>query len=109
MSEWLKEHAWKSDLFTRADAHQNPSTHVRSISSRYNKVLRDAPVSDDVHGGFLGACDTVLTQSGERLRHLHGRTWRRAACARFRHVVPLAAVQPAASRSASRTAPALRS
>ena len=48
MSEWLKEHAWKSDRFTRADAHQIPPTHVRSISSRYNEVLRDAPVSDDV-------------------------------------------------------------
>jgi len=23
MSEWSIEHAWKSDLFTRADAHQN--------------------------------------------------------------------------------------
>jgi hypothetical protein len=62
MSEWSIEHAWKSDLFTRADAQQNPPTHVRSISSRYNEVLRDAPVSDDVHRGFRGVCDTVLTQ-----------------------------------------------
>src|SRR5262245_25575960 len=62
MSEWFKEHAWKSDLFTRADAPQDPPTHVRSISSRYNEVLRDEPVSDDVHRGLRGVCDTVLTQ-----------------------------------------------
>src|SRR5215510_14750168 len=67
MSEWLKEHAWKADLFTRANAQQNPPTHVRSISSRYNEVLRDAPVSDDVHRGFRGVCDTVLTQSAWRV------------------------------------------
>ena len=48
MSEWLKEHAWKSDRFTRTDAPHNPPTHVRSISSRYNELLRHAPVSDDV-------------------------------------------------------------
>jgi len=54
MSEWLKEHAWKSDLFTRTDAHHYASTHLRSISSRYNEVFRDTPVSDDVHPGFGG-------------------------------------------------------
>jgi len=62
MSEWLKEHAWKSDRFTLTDPQQNPPTHGRSISSRYNEVLRDAAVSDDVHRGVRGVCDTVLTQ-----------------------------------------------
>src|SRR5262245_6278549 len=62
MAEWSIAHAWKADLFTRTDARQSPPTHVRSISSRYNQVLRDAPVSDDVHRGFRGVCDTVLTQ-----------------------------------------------
>src|SRR6516165_31144 len=41
MSEWSIEHAWKSDRFTRADAHQNPPTHVRSTTSRNNERLRD--------------------------------------------------------------------
>src|SRR6516165_5411447 len=68
MSEWFKEHAWKSDRFTRADAHRIPPTHVRSISSRYNEVPRDAPVSEDVHRGFRGVCDTVLTQKLNALR-----------------------------------------
>src|SRR5262245_8275685 len=67
MSEWSIEHAWKSDRFTRADAHQILPTHVGSISSRYNEVLRDAPVNHDVHGGFRGVCDTVLTQSRSQL------------------------------------------
>src|SRR5262249_40949104 len=67
MSEWFKEHAWKSDRFTRADAHQILPTHVGSISSRYNELLRDAPVNDDVHRGFRGVCDTVLTQSRSQL------------------------------------------
>src|SRR5262247_3192578 len=62
MAEWSIAHAWKSDRFTRADAHQILPTHVRSISSRCNEVLRDAPVSEDVHRGFRGVCDTVLTQ-----------------------------------------------
>src|SRR5262245_65223651 len=65
MSEWSTEHAWKSDLFTRAGASQNLPTHVRSSSSRYNEVLRDAPVSDDVHRAL---CDTVLTQRRKALR-----------------------------------------
>jgi hypothetical protein len=45
------------------DARQRASTHFRSITSRYNEVLRDAPVSDDVHPGFRGISDIVLTQS----------------------------------------------
>ena len=68
MSEWLKEHAWKLTPAARVDAHQNPPTHHRSISCRYNEVLRDAPVSDDVHPGFRGVCDTVLTQKLNALR-----------------------------------------
>ena len=32
MSEWSIEHAWKSDLFTRADAHQIPPTQFRSTT-----------------------------------------------------------------------------
>src|SRR5262245_10504393 len=79
MSEWSIEHAWKSDLFTRADAQQIPPTHVRSISSRYNEVLRDAPVSDDVRGGDREApihrnainglppfCETLRDTSGRQ-------------------------------------------
>ena len=79
MSEWSIEHAWKSDLFTPTDAQQNPPTHVRSISSRYNEVLRDAPVKDDIHRGFRGVCDTVLTQ-------FH-RTLKQAITDRYRQVL----------------------
>src|SRR4051812_31427720 len=68
MSEWSIEHAWKLTPAARVDAHQNPPTHHRSISSRYNEVLRDTPVSDDVHPGFRGVCDTVLTQKLNALR-----------------------------------------
>src|SRR6185295_7582290 len=67
MSEWLKEHAWKSDLFTRADAHQIPPTHVRSTTSPYNDVRRRVPVNHGVDPGFRGVCDTVLTQSKRRV------------------------------------------
>jgi hypothetical protein len=63
----VKEHAWKLTPAARADAHQIPPAHVGSISSRYNEVLRDAPVSDVVHRGFRGVCDTVLTQNDSRL------------------------------------------
>src|SRR5262245_51563210 len=71
MSEWSIEHAWKSDPFTRADAQQTPPTPVRSISSRYNELLCDTPVSDDVHRGFRGVCDTVWTQSIVRFARTH--------------------------------------
>src|SRR2546425_4544187 len=62
MSEWLKEHAWKSDSLTHNDAQQHPPTQFPSTTSRNNDVLHDAPVSDDVHRGFRGVCDAVLTQ-----------------------------------------------
>src|SRR5215510_263736 len=64
MSEWFKEHAWKSDRFTRADAHQIPPTHFRSTTSRNNDLLRRVPVNHRVDRGFEGVCDTVLTQNG---------------------------------------------
>jgi hypothetical protein len=67
MSEWLKEHAWKSDLFTRADAHQIPPTHFRSTTSPYNDVRRRVPVNHGVDPGFRGVCDTVLTQFADSL------------------------------------------
>jgi hypothetical protein len=63
MSEWSIEHAWKLTPAARADAYEIPPTHVRSSSSRYNEVLHDAAVSDVVHRGFRGVCDTVLTQN----------------------------------------------
>src|SRR5262249_37590717 len=67
MSEWFKEHAWKAVLLTLTDAQQHASTHVRSSRSRNNEVLRDVPVSGDVHRGFRGVCDTVLTQQLNQL------------------------------------------
>src|SRR5262245_33544853 len=71
MSEWLKEHAWKSDRFTRADAHQNPPTHSRSTTSRNIDTRHHVLVNHRVKRGFEGVCDTVLTQSGFALRRTH--------------------------------------
>jgi hypothetical protein len=68
MSEWLKEHAWKLNPLTRADAHQIPPTHFRSTSSRNNDRLQHVPVNDGVDPGFRGVCDTVLTQNRLSLR-----------------------------------------
>src|SRR5262245_13183565 len=64
MSEWLKEHAWKLDRFTRADAYQIPPAHLRSTSSRNNDMQRRVPVNRGLCPGFRGVCDTVLTQLG---------------------------------------------
>src|SRR5262249_29135276 len=63
MSEWFKEHAWKSDLFTRADAHQIPPTHSRSTTSRNINTRRGVPVNHRVDRGFGGVCDTFLTKN----------------------------------------------
>ena len=71
MSEWLKEHAWKADLFTRADAHRIPPTHSRSTTSRNINTRRGVPVNDGVTPGFRGACDTVLTQNRFPFRRRH--------------------------------------
>src|SRR6187401_1831482 len=67
MSEWLKEHAWKLSPFTRADAHRNPPTNVRSTTSRNNDLLQRVTVNDGVAPGFRGICDTVLTQDSNAL------------------------------------------
>src|SRR6185312_1252281 len=64
MSEWLKEHAWKSTPPARADAHQIPPRHFRSTTSRNNDLLQRVLVNDGVAPGFRGVCDTVLTQNG---------------------------------------------
>src|SRR5215510_634980 len=71
MSEWLKEHAWKSDLFTRADAHQILRTHPPSTTSLNIDTRRSVPVNHRVDRGVEGVCDTVLTQSGFALRRTH--------------------------------------
>jgi hypothetical protein len=62
MSEWLKEHAWKSTLFARADAHQILPTHFPINNFRYNDLLLHVLVTDALHQSFRGVCDTVLTQ-----------------------------------------------
>src|SRR5262245_24971466 len=66
-------HAWKSDLFTRADAQQNPQTQFRSTSSRNIDIRRRVLVNHRVDRGFQGVCDTVLTQR----RHGYGDECRR--------------------------------
>src|SRR5215471_20569280 len=63
MAEWFKEHAWKSDRFTRADAHQIPPTHSRSTTSLNTDTRRHVLVNHRVDRGFEGVCDTVLTQN----------------------------------------------
>ena len=66
MSEWFKEHAWKSDLFTHSDAQQHPPTHSRSTTSRNIDTRRHVLVNHRVDRGFRGVCDTVLTQSSRQ-------------------------------------------
>src|SRR4051794_22395786 len=70
MSEWLKEHAWKSTPAARADAHQIPPTHARSTTSHDNDVHARVAVNHGVDPGFRGVSDTVLTQNRFAL---HGR------------------------------------
>src|SRR5262245_50813299 len=62
MSEWSIKFAWKLDLFTRADAQQNPPTQFRSTTSRNIDIRRRVLVNHRVDRGFQGVCDTVLTQ-----------------------------------------------
>src|SRR5713101_1224548 len=62
MSEWLKEHAWKSTPAARADAHPVPPTHLRSTTFRNVDMRRRVPVNRYVCPVFEGVCDTVLTQ-----------------------------------------------
>src|SRR5260370_40948947 len=62
MCEWLKEPAWKSIPFERADAHRVPPTQFRSTISRNIDMRRPVSVNHGVHPGFRGVCDTVLTQ-----------------------------------------------
>src|SRR6516165_1430828 len=62
MSEWLKEHDWKSTPPARADAQEIPPTHLRSNGFHNMDVRRRVPVNDGVAPGFRGVCDTVLTQ-----------------------------------------------
>jgi hypothetical protein len=54
MSEWLKEHAWKSILLTRADADQVPPTQFRINDFRNINVGRRVPVNYRVDRGFEG-------------------------------------------------------
>jgi hypothetical protein len=71
MSEWLKEHAWKSTPLARADAHQIRPTHSSINNFGDNDVRRSVPVNHDVYRGFLGVSDTVLTQSGFAISRMH--------------------------------------
>src|SRR5262249_38621287 len=63
MSEWFKEHAWKSDLFTRAEPHRILPTHSRPTTSVNIDTRRHVLVNHCVDRGFRGLCDTVPTQS----------------------------------------------
>src|SRR5262245_24781994 len=63
MSEWLKEHAWKSTPPARADALQNAPTHLRINDFRNCDTRRRVPVNHCVDRGFRGVCDPVVTQN----------------------------------------------
>jgi hypothetical protein len=54
MSEWLKEHAWKSTSAARADTHQLPPTQFRINDFRNLDVRRCVPVHRGVCRGFQG-------------------------------------------------------
>src|SRR5262245_16383807 len=88
MSEWSIEHAWKSTLPARADAHQIPPTHFRSTSSRNNDVARRLPVNHDVCPGLRGVCDTVLTQHRCAVTPMSTETHERVLTFKDARVVP---------------------
>jgi hypothetical protein len=67
----MKEHAWKSTLAARADAHQILRTHFPINNFRYNDLRWHVAVSDVVPRGLRRVCDTVLTQSGIRFTPTH--------------------------------------
>jgi hypothetical protein len=54
MSEWFKEHTWKSTLPAPADAHQIRPTQFRIDNFRYNDLLRHVAVTEALHQGFRG-------------------------------------------------------
>ena len=58
MSEWFKEHAWKSTPPARAEAHQNVPTPFSINNFRYNDLRRHVPVTEALYQGFTGVCDT---------------------------------------------------
>ena len=62
MSEWFKEHAWKSTPAARADAHQTPPTQFRINEFRNINTRGRVLVSDALLQGLRGVSDTVLTQ-----------------------------------------------
>jgi hypothetical protein len=67
MSEWLKEHAWKSAPLARADAHQIPPTHFRINDFRKTNMRGRVLVSDALHQSVTAVSDTVLTQPESHL------------------------------------------
>src|SRR5215831_15589587 len=75
MSEWLKEHAWKSTPLARADAYEIPPTHSRSTTSRNIDTRRHVLVNHRIDRGFEGVCDTVLTQRDASVASLQ-QPWR---------------------------------
>src|SRR6266540_539452 len=54
MSEWSIEHAWKSDLSTRVEAHQIVPTQFESTISRSNDVPQSVPVNRSISLRFRG-------------------------------------------------------
>ena len=54
MSEWLKEHAWKSTLPARADAHEIPPTQFRINNFRNIDARRSLAVNDALRQGLRG-------------------------------------------------------
>src|SRR5262249_27901036 len=63
MSERFKEHAWKSTLSARADAHEIPPTHSRSTASPNIDTRRHVLLNHRVDRGLRGYVTTVLTQN----------------------------------------------
>ena len=62
MAEWSIAHAWKSTLSARADAYQIPPTQFRINNFGNIDAGMRIPVTDALHQGVRGVCDTVLTQ-----------------------------------------------
>ena len=68
MSEWLKEHAWKTIPASRTERHQNTSSRNRFSDLPPQNASRCDPVSLGIRGGF----DRPYTVSTQFSAHLFG-------------------------------------
>src|SRR5262245_16613485 len=103
MSEWFKEHAWKSTLLARTDAHELPPTHSRSTTSRNIDTRRYVLVNHHVDRGLI----RYLTQFRHKSDFDFAAPIEKARVARYRGAETMACrtVSSAVTRFAPRPGP----